>query len=148
MRKQRGFTLIELVLVITILGILAAFAVPRFVSLSANARAAVVNSLAGSLRSAGALAHSVSLATGAGATSSISMEGVTVTMINYYPTEDADGIGKALADVSGFTSSYTGAIATFTPTGGGANCKVTYDAAASTTAAPTVTVDVSGTGCI
>lgn len=146
MRKQRGFTLIELVLVITILGILAAFAVPRFVSLSGNARAAVVNSLAGSLRAAAALAHSVALATGAGASSSISMEGVTVTMVQYYPAATADGIGKALADISGFTSSYSGTTATFTPTGGSTGCQVTYTEAAAN-AAPTVTPTVTGTGC-
>lgn len=142
MRKQTGFTLIELVLVITILGILAAFAVPRFADLSGNAREAVVNSMAGSLRAAGALAHSVSLATGAGAASSISMEGVTVTMTNFYPAETVAGIGNALADISGFTSSY-GTVATFTPTGGSSTCQVTYDAAASTTAAPVVTVTVT-----
>lgn len=146
MRKQRGFTLIELVLVITILGILAAFAVPRFASLSGNARTAVVNSLAGSLRAAGALAHSVSLATGAGASSSISMEGATVTMVQYYPAGTVAGVGTALADVTGFTSSYTGGTATFTPTGGGTSCQVTYTEAAAN-AAPTVTATVTGTGC-
>ena len=48
--RRGGFTLIELVVIITILGILAAFAIPRFMSLEARARMASRDSLAGSLR--------------------------------------------------------------------------------------------------
>ena len=49
-RIQDGFTLIELVVVVTILGILAAFAVPRFASLEGQARLASTQALAGSVR--------------------------------------------------------------------------------------------------
>ncbi|HYW04022.1 MAG TPA: prepilin-type N-terminal cleavage/methylation domain-containing protein, partial [Gammaproteobacteria bacterium] len=48
---QRGFTMIELVFVIVILGILAAFAVPKFVNLSKDARVASLQGLQGSLQS-------------------------------------------------------------------------------------------------
>ena len=40
MNKQQGFTLIELVIVIIVLGIIAAFAVPKFINLSSDARLA------------------------------------------------------------------------------------------------------------
>ena len=67
MNKQHGFTLIELVMVIVILGILAATAIPKFVDLSAQAQVAAVNGVAGGLGSANAINYAASAA-GAGAT--------------------------------------------------------------------------------
>ena len=49
MGKQKGFTLIELVIVVVILGVLSAIAIPKFLNISKDARIAVIQGVAGSL---------------------------------------------------------------------------------------------------
>lgn len=135
--SQHGFTLIELVVVIVILGILAAFAVPRFMGLETEARVATVNSLAGSIRSAAAMAHGVCMARQCPSPSTIPIEGVNIGFVNGYPNRA--NIDDVLQSVDGFT--YAAGTGRFTRTGAltPANCWVQYDQALATGAAPVVT---------
>jgi MSHA pilin protein MshA len=132
-QKTRGFTLIELVVVIALLGILAAFAIPRFASLEREARAATVQGLAGSLRSAAAMAHGLNLATGL---TTVTMEGQAINIVNGYP--DAETVQNTLADTTGFTVTDDGTTTTFTKDGAAGVCQVTY-AEAAANAAPIIT---------
>lgn len=145
-RNSAGFTLIELVVVITILGILAAFALPRFIALDTQARVATVNGLMGSVKSGAALARALSMATGS--TASVTMEGQVVNLVNNYP--DAAGIGNAVNTVAGDFTFTPGApvatgTATWTKVGAPtpATCVVNYTPPAAG-ASPTVTVNTAG----
>lgn len=144
--KARGFTLIELVVVITILGILAAFAIPKFIALDTQARIATVNGLAGTVKSAAALARSYSMVNNG---QPVVMEGVTVTMLNNYPDSVLAGIPNAINGITNADFTYapgaTGAVGTWTRAGATAplTCTVTYLPAAAN-GSPVVTATTTG----
>jgi MSHA pilin protein MshA len=160
-RTQGGFTLIELVVVMVILGILAAFAIPRFARMDGSARAATARALEGGLRSAAAMTHGMWLAAG-NAPGAVQVEGgnngfVDVTMNGFgYPTATAGGI-RATMDPNSFTTAnarqpgrFITAVAngamTFTAAGARvpANCVVTYTPSAIAGNPPNIVANVGG----
>jgi MSHA pilin protein MshA len=163
-QAQGGFTLIELIVVIVILGILAATALPKFASLGGDARLASMNAVKGSLNSVAAMAHGKFLAnTTATPPTTIAMEDVTVALnANGYPTAAAATL-RAAGIVDGTDYRVYTAAADGTPpvganaivvgplslvgTANAANCYVTYTAPTTANTPPTVVVTGTADNC-
>jgi MSHA pilin protein MshA len=163
--SQGGFTLIELIVVIVILGILAATALPKFASLSGEARLASLNAAKGALAATSAMTHGKYLVS---PVTPINVEGTSVAMnaTSGYPAVVADtsatgstagnialAAGLATTDYTVYT---TGAATATRPvvaanqfavvpvsiagTAAAVNCYVLYTAPTAANTAPTITV--------
>ncbi|CAB0150566.1 Fimbrial protein [Pseudidiomarina piscicola] len=87
MRHQKGFTLIELIIVIVVLGILAVTAAPQFINFSSDARESTIKGLEASMKSAVELSYAKAAVENklSGEASITTADGSTVALMNGYP---------------------------------------------------------------
>jgi len=148
LNKQQGFTLIELVMVIVILGILGATALPKFANMAVEARVSALQGVNAAMQSAINIAHAQALLKNqVGDSGAIELEGKKVSLAFGYPTADKDGIANAitltgdiswLKDATGVNVGFTTGVAK------SETCQITYTAARDASTPAFATINVSG----
>ncbi|WP_276307877.1 prepilin-type N-terminal cleavage/methylation domain-containing protein [Alteromonas flava] len=139
---KQGFTLIELIIVIVILGVLAATAAPRFLNFSSDARIAAIESLEGSMKTASDLVNMkarIENKLDCATDPTVDMGGETITLRCGYPCPHPNGIAKAVVTEAPFTwvggncGGQLGAVEVrISDAPDPANCKIRYTSARAT----------------
>ncbi len=140
--SQKGFTLIELVVVIVILGILAVTAAPKFIDLTGDAKASTIEAVRGALNSAADMAHAKALIADK-VDGDISVSGSTITLVNGYPNKTSINtlmdIDTSSSDSVFVLDTTAASVATYSYKGSTATtCQAIYTEAADTNNKPVI----------